>query len=257
MVADLARAVLLGRAHRRRAAASLAPVMQAALQRADASSSSRAAASTRRASRPRRSTWLEANGSPTSPTNAVVAINTATPGTPRRDLDEIEAHFQSRVREVVRIPYDPELVAGSSDALRRAASRSPAIGARARRARRWTACDRRRDRRGGMTERQIRLFGDPVLRSVSDPVTVGAGRPAHRGPRRGPGRHRHPARPRGCRGTQIGVGLRAFSYNVDGEIGYVHQPGARGRRASPSSSTRAASRCPASTSRACATRARG
>jgi hypothetical protein len=28
-------------------------------------------------------------------------------------LDEIESHFRSRVREVVRIPYDPQLAAGS------------------------------------------------------------------------------------------------------------------------------------------------
>jgi hypothetical protein len=28
-------------------------------------------------------------------------------------LDEIEAHFKSRVRAVVKIPYDPALAAGS------------------------------------------------------------------------------------------------------------------------------------------------
>jgi MinD-like ATPase involved in chromosome partitioning or flagellar assembly len=28
-------------------------------------------------------------------------------------LSEIEAHFVSRVRDVVRIPYDPQLAAGS------------------------------------------------------------------------------------------------------------------------------------------------
>jgi peptide deformylase len=73
-----------------------------------------------------------------------------------------------------------------------------------------------------MTERQIRLFGDPVLRSVCDPITPGDARA------RGlvddlvetvavPGRA-------GLAANQIGVGLRAFSYNVDDEIGYVINP---------------------------------
>jgi hypothetical protein len=45
--------------------------------------------------------------------NAVVALNTATPGTRYESLDAIEAHFQARVRDVVRIPYDEELTAGT------------------------------------------------------------------------------------------------------------------------------------------------
>jgi len=73
-----------------------------------------------------------------------------------------------------------------------------------------------------MTERQIRLFGDPVLRSVCDPVA-----PAD--PRAAalvadlietvaiPGRA-------GLAANQIGVGSRAFSYNVDDGIGYVLNP---------------------------------
>ncbi len=73
-----------------------------------------------------------------------------------------------------------------------------------------------------MTERQIRLFGDPVLRSVSDPV-----RPGDPGLSelvddlldtvKVPGRA-------GVAAAQIGVGLRAFSYNVDGEVGYLLNP---------------------------------
>ncbi|WP_213816333.1 peptide deformylase [Glaciihabitans sp. dw_435] len=73
-----------------------------------------------------------------------------------------------------------------------------------------------------MTERQIRLFGDPVLRSVCDPVVLGS---------RGvtdlvddlletvavPGRA-------GLAANQIGVSSRAFSYNVDGVIGYILNP---------------------------------
>lgn len=75
-----------------------------------------------------------------------------------------------------------------------------------------------------MTERQIRLFGDPVLRSLSDPITVTAGDARLTAlvedlidtvtP---PGRA-------GVAAPQIGVGLRAFSYNVDDEIGYVLNP---------------------------------
>jgi MinD-like ATPase involved in chromosome partitioning or flagellar assembly len=58
-------------------------------------------------------TWLEANGHGDLVGRAVVALNTATQGTNVVKLDEIEDHFISRVREVVRIPYDPNLAAGS------------------------------------------------------------------------------------------------------------------------------------------------
>jgi peptide deformylase len=73
-----------------------------------------------------------------------------------------------------------------------------------------------------MAVRSIRVFGDPVLTSASAPIdeiddgvralvrdlldTVEL-----------PGRA-------GVAAPQIGVGLRAFSYNVDGEIGYVLNP---------------------------------
>jgi peptide deformylase len=73
-----------------------------------------------------------------------------------------------------------------------------------------------------MTERQIRLFGDPVLRSACDLIAPGDKRV------KGliedlletvevPGRA-------GLAANQIGVGLRAFSYNIDGVIGYVINP---------------------------------
>ena len=58
-------------------------------------------------------TWLEANGYRDLVKRAVVALNTATQGTNVVKLDEIEQHFLSRVRDVVRIPYDPYLAAGS------------------------------------------------------------------------------------------------------------------------------------------------
>ncbi len=75
-----------------------------------------------------------------------------------------------------------------------------------------------------MTERQIRLFGDPVLRSVSDPIVVEPGDEKLAGLVEDlvdtvsePGRA-------GVAAPQIGVGLRAFSYNVDDVVGYVLNP---------------------------------
>jgi len=71
-------------------------------------------------------------------------------------------------------------------------------------------------------ERQIRLFGDPVLKTVSDPIAA-----IDDGVRglvqdlvdsvRLPGRA-------GVAAAQIGVNLRAFSYHVDGEVGYILNP---------------------------------
>ncbi len=58
-------------------------------------------------------TWLEANNYGDLVKNAVVAINTGTQGTNLVKLEEIEAHFLSRVRDVVRVPYDPQLATGS------------------------------------------------------------------------------------------------------------------------------------------------
>ena len=58
-------------------------------------------------------TWLEANGYGELVRNSVVALNTATQATLLVKLDEIEQHFKTRVRSVVRMPYDPALAAGS------------------------------------------------------------------------------------------------------------------------------------------------
>jgi len=73
-----------------------------------------------------------------------------------------------------------------------------------------------------MTVREIRLFGDPVLRSACDPVVIGDPRAAALVEDlietvKLPGRA-------GVAANQIGVGLRAFSYNIDGEIGYIINP---------------------------------
>ncbi|TIH33304.1 peptide deformylase [Subtercola vilae] len=73
-----------------------------------------------------------------------------------------------------------------------------------------------------MTVREIRTFGDPVLKTVSDPI--GEIDDRVRGlvddlldSVRLPGRA-------GVAAAQIGVNLRAFSYNVDGEMGYLLNP---------------------------------
>lgn len=58
-------------------------------------------------------TWLERNGYEELVRNAVVAVNLATQGAHMVKLEELEAHFASRVRALVRIPYDPVLAAGS------------------------------------------------------------------------------------------------------------------------------------------------
>ena len=73
-----------------------------------------------------------------------------------------------------------------------------------------------------MTVRDIRVFGDPVLRSACDPIRAGDPRVARLiadllDTVKVPGRA-------GVAANQIGVGLRAFSYNIDGEVGYIINP---------------------------------
>jgi peptide deformylase len=75
-----------------------------------------------------------------------------------------------------------------------------------------------------MTERQIRLFGDPVLRSVSDRVTAPPGDPRIAALVEDLVDTVTPPGRAGVAAPQIGVGLRAFSYNVDEVIGYVINP---------------------------------
>ncbi|RUR00832.1 MinD/ParA family ATP-binding protein [Labedella endophytica] len=58
--------------------------------------------------------WLEANGYPELAAEAVVVINSTTPGTPPVRLDEIEKHFESRVRSIVRVPFDTHLATGAA-----------------------------------------------------------------------------------------------------------------------------------------------
>lgn len=57
--------------------------------------------------------WLEANGYEELARNAVVVVSNRSASTPLIKLDELEAHFSSRVRAVVRLPYDPALASGA------------------------------------------------------------------------------------------------------------------------------------------------
>lgn len=59
-------------------------------------------------------TWLETNGYADHVRNAVVVLNNSRPGPPVVRPDELEAHFRTRVRAVVRMPYDPQIAAGSA-----------------------------------------------------------------------------------------------------------------------------------------------
>lgn len=63
-------------------------------------------------------TWLETNGYAEQVRNAVVVLNNSRPGAPLVRQDELEGHFRTRVRTVVRIPYDPHIAAGSAISFR-------------------------------------------------------------------------------------------------------------------------------------------
>ncbi|ALE07671.1 hypothetical protein AL755_08145 [Arthrobacter sp. ERGS1:01] len=56
--------------------------------------------------------WLEAHGRHDLVSNATVVINMSG-GETQVDIDQIEEHFKSRVRNVLRIPYDKHLAEGS------------------------------------------------------------------------------------------------------------------------------------------------
>ena len=59
-------------------------------------------------------TWLETNGFADLVRRAVVVLNTARPGAALVRAEELEAHFASRVRTVVRVPYDPHIASVSA-----------------------------------------------------------------------------------------------------------------------------------------------
>lgn len=73
-----------------------------------------------------------------------------------------------------------------------------------------------------MAVREIRLFGDPILKSATDAVDAGSERASALvadllDTVALPGRA-------GVAANQIGVGFSAFSYNIDGDVGYIINP---------------------------------
>lgn len=73
-----------------------------------------------------------------------------------------------------------------------------------------------------MTVRPIRIFGDPVLRTEADPVTT-FDRELGRLVTDLEDTVREPGRA-GVAAPQIGIGLRVFSYHVDGVVGHLVNP---------------------------------
>lgn len=59
-------------------------------------------------------TWLETNGYEAQARNAIIVLNQSTPGSPLVRLNELEAHFRTRARHVVRMPYDPQIAGGGA-----------------------------------------------------------------------------------------------------------------------------------------------
>lgn len=57
-------------------------------------------------------TWLETNGYVELAREAIVVLNQSTPGAPLVQLSELEAHFSTRAKHVLRIPYDPQIAGG-------------------------------------------------------------------------------------------------------------------------------------------------
>jgi peptide deformylase len=74
-----------------------------------------------------------------------------------------------------------------------------------------------------MAVRDIRLFGDPVLKSVCDPVKVFDERLAQLAQDLLDTTTQISGRA-GVAANQIGVGLRGFSWNVDGKSGVIFNP---------------------------------
>ena len=59
-------------------------------------------------------TWLEANGYEAQARNAIIVLNQSTSGSPLVRLNELEAHFRTRARSVVRMPYDRQIAGGGA-----------------------------------------------------------------------------------------------------------------------------------------------
>lgn len=59
-------------------------------------------------------TWLETNGYAKQAREAIVVLNQSTPGTPLVRLNELQAHFATRAKSVIRMPYDPQIAGGGT-----------------------------------------------------------------------------------------------------------------------------------------------
>ena len=59
-------------------------------------------------------TWLETNGYAEQAREAIVVLNQSTPGAPLVRLNELESHFGTRAKRVVRMPYDAQIAGGGT-----------------------------------------------------------------------------------------------------------------------------------------------
>lgn len=73
-----------------------------------------------------------------------------------------------------------------------------------------------------MTQRDIRIVGDPVLRTECDPITTIT--PGVRTLIADLLENVNEEGRAGLAANQIGVALRAFSWNIDGDVGYIINP---------------------------------
>lgn len=59
-------------------------------------------------------TWLETNGYEEHVRNAIIVLNQSTSGSPLVRLNELESHFGTRAKNVVRMPYDAQIAGGGA-----------------------------------------------------------------------------------------------------------------------------------------------
>ncbi|MGO2746020.1 MinD/ParA family ATP-binding protein [Microbacterium sp.] len=59
-------------------------------------------------------TWLETNGYEAQARGAIIVLNQSTPGSPLVRLNELEAHFRTRAKNVIRMPYDTQIAGGGA-----------------------------------------------------------------------------------------------------------------------------------------------
>jgi len=59
-------------------------------------------------------TWLESNGYAEQAREAIIVLNQSNPGAPLVRLNELEAHFRTRAKKVVRMPYDAHIAGGGT-----------------------------------------------------------------------------------------------------------------------------------------------